>query len=155
MAKKTSQSSSSSGLSSFNKGAVSQFINNKQIYSSSLLGQRHSTFFPHLKPDVTMTEDEERDAAGGVDFWALDNDLHHTDDSKPSSTTGHAVASGVNPDNDYDVVDEDVSDEEGVPDELRATPEYQELIWLKRIRREKEWEQRENNLHEVVHLGYR
>ena len=65
LSKKSSQSSSSSssvgvgvggggagavaggGMSSFNRGAVSQFINNKQMYSTSLIGQRHSTFFPH------------------------------------------------------------------------------------------------------------
>ena len=104
MAKKTSQSSSSSGLSSFNKGAVSQFINNKQMYSSSLIGQRHSTFFPHLKPEVTMTEDEEREAAGpsgvasggGLDFWALDNDLHgHGHEAVAASSNAEASSSAA------------------------------------------------------------
>ena len=37
---------------------------------------------------------------------------------------------------------EDVSDEDEVPESARSTPAYQELLWLKRIRREKELEQR-------------
>jgi len=152
--KKGSQSSSSSGMSSFNKGAVSQFINNKQMYSTSLIGQRHSTFFPHLKPEVTMTEDEEREASGGVDFWALDSDLHHEHGS--GGSVGKPRSANIDYDDGYELVEEDVSDEESVPEPLRATDDYKELIWMKRLRREKEWEQRENTTgREITHLGYR
>ena len=49
-------------------------------------------------------------------------------------------------DSDYYLETEDVSDEEGVLAELRNTPDYEELIWLKRIRREKEFEQAYNDM---------
>ena len=58
-------------------------------------------------------------------------------------------------DNDYYLQLEDVSDEEGVPDELKNTPDYNELLWLKRIRREKEFEQREGKGQPTKHLGYK
>ena len=50
---------------------------------------------------------------------------------------------------------EDVSDEEGVPDNLRHSADYDELLWLKRIRREKELEQREGKSKPTSHLGYK
>jgi hypothetical protein len=48
---------------------------------------------------------------------------------------------------------EDVSDEEGVPNAAKASSEYKELIWLKRIRREKEWQLREGG--KQVHRGFK
>ena len=50
---------------------------------------------------------------------------------------------------------EGVSDEEGVPTELKNTPDYEELLWLKRIRREKELEQREGRNEPTTHFGYK
>ena len=139
-----------SGMANFNKGAVNQFINNRQMYSTSLIGQRHSTFFPHLKPDVTMTDDELRIAADHPDtaasgFWSLNQDLHHSVEDKKGDGDGK----------DFDVEMDDVSDEEGVPDDLKTSDDYQELLWLKRIRREKELEQREGNGQPVTHLGFK
>ena len=58
-------------------------------------------------------------------------------------------------DNDYYLETEDVSDEEGVPEELRKSPDYEELMWLKRIRREKELEQREGGIQPTKHFGYK
>merc|ERR1712029_1030179 len=117
------------------------------MYSTSLIGQRHSTFFPHLKPEVTMTEDEERDASGGVDFWALDSNLHHEHGAGGTGANPRPSSSNVEYlDDGYELVEEDVSDEEGVPEQLKASDDYQELMWMKR----------ENTTgREVSHLGYR
>ena len=52
---------------------------------------------------------------------------------------------------DYFFEMDDVSDEEGVPNEAKAKPEYQELLWLKRIRREREWQLREGGGQQVHH----
>ena len=58
-------------------------------------------------------------------------------------------------DSDYYLQLEDVSDEEGVPVELKNSPDYEELLWLKRIRREKELEQREGKQQPTKHFGYK
>ena len=50
---------------------------------------------------------------------------------------------------------DDVSDEEGVPEDLKASADYGELLWLKRIRREKELEQREGKNKPTTHFGYK
>ena len=49
---------------------------------------------------------------------------------------------------------DDVSDEEGILDEVKTSTEYQELLWLKRIRREKEWQLREGG-GDQVHHGFK
>ena len=94
-----------------------------------------------VKPEVTMTEEEEREAAGGVDFWALDNDLNHSESLRsngtatPEGDAASAISVAVpnkpfNPslgggggtpgiDENYELIDEDVSDEEGVSDVVR------------------------------------
>ena len=94
-----------------------------------------------VKPEVTMTEEEEREAAGGVDFWGLDNDLNHASESHRTSS-GRSTPEGdaaINPavsnkpfnsllgsggttldmDDNYELIDEDVSDEEGVSEVVR------------------------------------
>ena len=53
----------------------------------------------------------------------------------------------------YYLEDEDVSDEEDVPIENRDTDDYRELMWLKRIRREKELEQNYGGV--TIHAGFR
>ena len=58
-------------------------------------------------------------------------------------------------DKDYYLEMEDVSDEECLPEELKGTPDYEELMWLKRIRREKELEQREERNQPTMHFGYK
>ena len=84
-----------------------------------------------VKPEVTMTEEEEREAAGGVDFWGLDNDLNHASESHRTSigrsTPEGDAASAINQavsnrplntllgsggttldmDNNYELIDED------------------------------------------------
>ena len=41
---------------------------NQNKFVSNLVSQRNSTFFPHLKPDVKMTEEDERDADIAIHF---------------------------------------------------------------------------------------
>ena len=96
-----------------------------------------------VKPEVTMTEEEEREAAGGVDFWGLDNDLNHASESHRTSIGrstpegdaasainqavsnrpfNHLLGSGgttLDMDDNYELIDEDVSDEEGVSEVVR------------------------------------
>ena len=59
-----------------------------------------------------------------------------------------------NPNENYYFEMEDVSDEEGIPDQVKTSPEYQELLWLKRVRREKEWQLREGR-GQQVHYGFK
>ena len=74
--------------------------------------------------------------------------------ASPHNTEHENVNGFQLPDKDYYLQLEDVSDEEGVPDDLKNTPDYDELLWLKRIRREKELEQREGQGQPTKHLGY-
>ena len=83
-------------------------------------------------------------------FLGVDSDIGV--DDIPSFSTLHSVQLF---DNNYYLHMEDVSDEEGVPEGLKNTPDYEELIWLKRIRREKEFEQREGRTQPTKHLGYK
>ena len=53
----------------------------------------------------------------------------------------------------YFLEDEDVSDEENVPEAVKRSDRYKELMWLKRIRREKELEQQ--MLAPMLHHGFR
>lgn len=103
-----------------------------------LIGQKNSTFFPSLAPDVKM-EDDDADNDYDADFYS-NNDTVTTD--RP------AVLNDA-----YYLEDEDVSDEEDVPVENRDTDDYRELMWLKRIRREKELEQNWGGV--TVHAGFR
>ena len=41
---------------------------NQSKYVNNLVSQRNSTFFPHLRPDVKMTEEDERDAELAMHF---------------------------------------------------------------------------------------
>ena len=41
---------------------------NQNKFVNNLVSQRNSTFFPHLKPDVKMTEEDERDADIAIHF---------------------------------------------------------------------------------------
>ena len=45
----------------YQNNSQSKFVNN-------LVSQRNSTFFPHLRPDVKMTEEDERDAELAIHF---------------------------------------------------------------------------------------
>ena len=50
-----------------NNGDMYQ-TNNQSKFVTNLVSQRNSTFFPHLKPDVKMTEEDERDAELAIHF---------------------------------------------------------------------------------------
>ena len=50
-----------------NTGEMFQ-TNNQTKFVSNLVSQRNSTFFPHLRPDVKMTEEDERDAELAIHF---------------------------------------------------------------------------------------
>ena len=54
----------------------------------------------------------------------------------------------------YELEDEDVSDEEGIDEATKASEAYRELMWLKRIRREKEREQQLGD-EQIIHRGFR
>jgi len=103
-----------------------------------LIGQKNSTFFPSLAPDVKM-EDDDADNDYDADFYSNNDTV---------TTIRPAVLNDA-----YYLEDEDVSDEEDVPIENRDTDDYRELMWLKRIRREKELEQNYGGV--TIHAGFR
>jgi hypothetical protein len=101
-------------------------------YAGSLVGHKNSSFFPSLSPSVKMEEDDE-------------------DEDESMALSG--AKSGPILNDGYYLEDEDVSDEEEVPENMRRSEAYRELMWLKRIRREKELEQRTGG--PSVHAGFR
>ena len=119
-------------------------------YANSLIGNRNSSFFPDMRPEVTMTEDDEREA----DFESIlssDTTDNSNADDKPVK---YRLMDK------YYVVEEDVSDEEDIDSKHYSTESYQRLKWLKRIRREKELELREENSSSTsgsnfVHTGFK
>ena len=66
---KAKQSSSTSTKLNgvMNLGGFSQ-VNTRTKYTNNLVSQRNSTFFPDLKPDVKMTEDDELEADIALHF---------------------------------------------------------------------------------------
>ncbi len=103
---------------------------------------KRSTFFPALHPVVKMTEEEEDHADGGMASYSS-----VFQDPLPASRTP-ILNDG------YYLEEEDVSDEEDVDDRLKSSAEYQELMWLKRVRREQELEQQRPG-GPMVHAGFR
>merc|ERR1712203_423403 len=104
---------------------------NQSKYVNNLVSQRNSTFFPHLRPDVKMTEEDERDAELAIHFskgtpsglsnrslssdtnnsigdWNIVNGLKVS----PHDTEHEKVNGFQLPDKDYYLQLEDVSDEE-------------------------------------------
>ena len=124
-------------------------------YANSLIGSRNSSFFPDMRPNVKMTDEDLLEADESV--WSVD-----------SSGSGFCTDSNDRPTkyslldtNKYYIVEEDVSDEEDIDPKQYNTPAYNRLKWLKRIRREKELELREGSsssnatLSLFVHTGYK
>jgi len=106
---------------------------------------RTSTFFPGAP--VKMMEDAEEDEV------LRERDQHVFGNSSSAGIPNDQFRRPILNDR-YYLEPEDVSDEEGVDEELRSTPDYRKLIWLKRIRREQELEsQRTGGPH--VHRGFR
>ncbi len=102
-----------------------------------LIRNKNSTFFPSLSPAVRMTEEEEEDGDGGRVKTEPASSSVFSDSPlpSPSSNRGPILNDG------FYLEEEDVSEEEGVDESLRSSGEYQELMWLKRVRREQELEQ--------------
>lgn len=80
---------------------------NRGKYSNSLIGNRNSTFFPDLKPEVKMTEEDEREADESVISTNSSDRYRLIDTAK------------------YYVVEEDVSDDEDIDAKHYETPAYQ------------------------------
>ena len=118
-------------------------------YSNSLIGNRNSSFFPDLKPDVKMTEDDEKEADESV----FDDSATATSSELDNKPTKFRLMDK------YYIVEEDVSDEEDIDPAKYATQSYQRLKWLKRIRRERELEISEGGSGQdrglFVHTGYK
>lgn len=104
---------------------------------SSLIGQKNSSFFPDLRPSVKMEEDYDDESMNGA---------------APPAALTPALQQGILNDK-YYLEHEDVSDEENVPESMKQTEGYKELMWLKRIRREKELEQQSAT--PLLHHGFR
>jgi len=122
---------------------------NRGKYSNSLIGNRNSSFFPDLKPDVKMTEDDEKEADESV----FDDSATATSSEIDNKPTKFRLMDK------YYIVEEDVSDEEDIDPAKYATKSYQRLKWLKRIRREREMEISEGSSGQYrglfVHTGYK
>ncbi len=104
-----------------------------------LIRSKNSAFFPSLCPTVRMDEnDDEEDAALPASGQPPTPSSSVFSDPTPVSP-GAARRPILN--DGYYLEEEDVTDEEGVDEELRSSEEYQELMWLKRVRREQELEQ--------------
>ncbi len=114
--------------------------------SGSAASQKNSTFFPNLSPAVKMTEDGEDEEEEGLLNYRTHPSLQRQ--HQQTHQRGLILNDG------YYLEEEDVSDEDGVAESLRSSKEYQELLWLKRVRREHELErQRPDGPH--VHRGFR
>ena len=124
----------SRNVSSSSSGSIGKSVSAK----NSLVGQKRSTFFPSLQPSVKMEEDDDDD----------------DDDPAAASVLQDGLNTSAPINNDaYFLEDDDVSEEEDIPEAMRDTDGYREMIWLKRIRREMEFE---HSLGEaVVHVGFR
>jgi hypothetical protein len=119
-------------------------------YSNSLIGSRNSTFFPDMKPNIRMTDEDEReadnDSSSGLWSWNGGDNLNDSEGGRMRLFDASK----------YYVVDEDVSDEEDIDPTFRKSPPYIKLKWLKRVRREREIEQSSSNSESMfVHTGYR
>ena len=99
---------------------------------NSMASQKRSTFFPQFATEVKMDENDDED-----------EDVFQTEVSKRPRILNDG----------YVYEEEDVSDEEGVSEAMKNTDAYQELMWLKRVRREKELEARSGD--KIVHVGFR
>ncbi|XP_053381078.1 ZZ-type zinc finger-containing protein 3-like isoform X2 [Mercenaria mercenaria] len=66
-------------------------------------------------------------------FTSIIPPVYMSDDDNSQSYEGSVVSNTET----FDYKEENVSDDESIPVELRSTPEYQELINLKRLRKEK------------------
>jgi len=100
-----------------------------------------STFFPGAPVKMYQADDDDDDT-----------DLPPAAPDSSSITMGNSRRPILN--DCYYLEPEDVSDEESVAADLRDTPEYSELMWLKRVRRERELESgRPGGPH--VHSGFR
>ena len=116
--------------------AASGLMGTAVAAAGSLASQKNSTFFPSLAPAVKMEEDGE-------------------DDGPPvfeSSNGGQGRRGPILNDGFY-LEEEDVSDDDSVPAAARASPAYAELLWLKRVRRERELEHSRGA--PFVHAGFR
>lgn len=112
---KSNKSTSAAGL------ARTKRPTNRGKYSKSLLGSRNSSFFPDMRPDVKMTDEDEREADESVvSADSSDMFLFSNDDSnyRPSK---YRIIEGAK----YYVVEEDVSDEEDIDPCKYDTPAYQ------------------------------
>jgi len=123
-------------------------------YSNSLIGNRNSTFFPDMKPQVKMTDEDEREADESV--------LSAETSTETSTSTGILPWKDEKPAKyrlidtaKYYIVEEDVSDDEDIDAKHYNSSAYQRLKWLKRIRREKELELKEGTSTLFVHTGYK
>lgn len=123
----------------------------------NLIQQKNSTFFPNLAPNVKMNEEEDEDDGPAYlppPVSGSPNEPPWCPSARPegSGSPEPGPQSGIRNDY-YYLEDEDVSDEEGISPVIKDSPAYQELLWLKRIRREKELEQQ--NGQPWVHVGFR
>ncbi len=110
-----------------------------------MVSQKNSTFFPALSPAVKMEEDDDEGFAMAASAA--------TETPLPSASWGQQQQHPPILNDGYYLEENDVSDEEDVPPENRDSDAYRELLWLKRIRREKELEQQQGE--PVVHRGFR
>ena len=126
-------------------GRPSRGAKNKSLGKNSSLTKKQglvmpnsrSSFFPDLSPAVKMTEAD-----------AADDDYDRPSQGNELKPEGRRILNDL-----YFFEMEDVSDEEGVSENIKNSPAYEELMWLKRIRREKEFEAQMDE--PLVHAGFR